>query len=388
MKIAISFPGCHRRGGVERVVYEAARHLATRGHRVHILAGSWQEDVESFAQCQRIEHRQQPAFLRGPSYFNAATEFLKDFECDILNTHGVVCPTGGVMWVQSLHAAWLERGTSMLSKMSIRGIQRRLNPLHPMILRLEEKHFRHRAYKKLIATTPAVRDDLNRFYGVPADDVVIIPNGFNPDEFTPHRRSEHRGAMRKKLGLNPDQIVLLFVANELERKGFKTILGALKRLGRKNLRLIAIGKPPKKQVMQLASHYGVADLVIAAGQSASVSDFHAAADLFVLPTQYEAFSLAIIESLGSGLPVVTSSVSGAGDAIQPGINGQIVRDPTNPDELAAVLKPMLDHDTLAVYSAGTPATAQEYQWPTLLAKYEQVLIDASKKQPTKSPLPI
>ena len=39
-------------------------------------------------------------------------------------------------------------------------MQRRLNPLHPIILRLEDKHFKRRAYKKLIATTSAVRDDL------------------------------------------------------------------------------------------------------------------------------------------------------------------------------------------------------------------------------------
>jgi UDP-glucose:(heptosyl)LPS alpha-1,3-glucosyltransferase len=376
MKIALSFTGVHRRGGVERVVYEAARHLATRGHHVHILAGSWQEDVESFAQCQRIEFRQRPAFLRGLGYHRQCTEFLKDFDCDVLNTHGVVCPTGGVLWVQSLHAAWLERGRAMLGNFSWRAMQRRFNPLHPIILRLEEKHFRRRAYKKLIATTPAVRDDLHRFYGVPADDVVIIPNGFNPEEFSPQRRSEHRAAMRKKLGLNPEQIVLLFVGNELERKGYKTILGALARLGRKSLRLVAVGKPPAAHVMQLAARHGVAGQVIAAGPSADVADFHAAADLFVLPTQYEAFSLAIIEALGSGLPVVTSAVPGAGDAIQPGVNGQIVRDPTDPEELAAVLKPMLDHDTLSVYSAGTPATAQDYQWPRLLARYEKVLLTA------------
>jgi len=285
-----------------------------------------------------------------------------------------------VMWVQSLHAAWLERGRSMLRAASWRAMQRRLNPLHPIILRLEDKHFKRRAYKKLIATTSAVRDDLGRFYGVPAEDVVIIPNGFNPEEFSPHRRSEHRAAMRKKLGLKPDQFALLFVANELERKGFKTILGALRAMGRRDVRLIVVGSPPTAMVSHMAAHHGVAEMVIAAGSTSHVADYHAAADLFVLPTQYEAFCLAIIESLGSGLPVVTSTVSGAGDAIQPGINGQVVRDPNNAEELAAVLKPMLDHDALAVYSAGTPATAEDYQWPKLLAKYEQVLVESCNAQ--------
>jgi UDP-glucose:(heptosyl)LPS alpha-1,3-glucosyltransferase len=179
--------------------------------------------------------------------------------------------------------------------------------------------------------------------------------------------------MRRQLGLQPDQIALLFVANELERKGYRTILGALRRLGRRDLRLVVVGRPPAKQIMQLAAAHGVADLVIAAGPTAAVADFHAAADLFVLPTQYEAFCLAILESLGSGLPVVTSSVPGAADAIQPGVNGELVRDPNNDEELAAVLSAMLDHDTLAAYSARTPQTAVEYQWPRVLIRYEQVL---------------
>jgi UDP-glucose:(heptosyl)LPS alpha-1,3-glucosyltransferase len=376
MKIALSFTACHRRGGVERVVYECGRHLASRGHHVHILAGSWQEDVESFAQCQRIEYQEWPRFMRGLRYHRNCTEFIKDFDCDVMNTHGVVCPTGGVMWVQSLHAAWLERGRSMLAMTSLRGLQRRFNPLHPIIMRLEETHFRKRAYKKLIATTPVVREDLKRFYGVPYEDVVVIPNGFNPDEFSMYRRAEHRESMRKKLGIKPDQIALLFVGNELERKGYRTILGAMRKLGRKDLRLIVVGSPSKAHVMQIANHFGVADQVIAAGATSAVADYHSAAELFVLPTQYEAFCLAIIESLGSGLPVVTSSVPGAGDAIVAGVNGEIVKDPTNAEELAAVLKPMLNRQTLAVYSAGTPATVENYQWPKLLAKYEEVLLGA------------
>jgi len=354
-------------------MYECARFLAGRGHQVHVLAGNWQDDVESFAQCHRIHHLKRPWFLRGLSYRRHCAEFLKTFECDALNTHGVVCPAGGVMWVHSLHAAWLERGRSMLGGSSWRRMKRRLNPLHPILLRLEEQHFGRRAYKRLFATTPVVRDDLARFYGVPAGDVTIVPNGFNPDEFSADRRTERRHEMRRQLGLQPDQIALLFVANELERKGYRTILGALRRLGRRDLRLVVVGRPPAKQIMQLAAAHGVADLVIAAGPTAAVADFHAAADLFVLPTQYEAFCLAILESLGSGLPVVTSSVPGAADAIQPGVNGELVRDPNNDEELAAVLSAMLDHDTLAAYSARTPQTAVEYQWPRVLIRYEQVL---------------
>ncbi|NBC10724.1 MAG: glycosyltransferase, partial [Planctomycetes bacterium] len=38
MRLAVSFPGCYRRGGVERVVLETANHFAGRDHDVHLFA--------------------------------------------------------------------------------------------------------------------------------------------------------------------------------------------------------------------------------------------------------------------------------------------------------------------------------------------------------------
>ena len=45
MKIALSFPGCHRRGGVERVMVECANFLAGRGHQVSVIAADFDDTV-------------------------------------------------------------------------------------------------------------------------------------------------------------------------------------------------------------------------------------------------------------------------------------------------------------------------------------------------------
>ncbi|MEI6871850.1 MAG: glycosyltransferase, partial [Verrucomicrobiota bacterium] len=105
--------------------------------------------------------------------------------------------------------------------------------------------------------------------------------------------------------------------------------------------------------------------------------YHAAADLFVLPTQYEAFSLAILEALGSGLPVVTTDVPGAKDAILPGVNGLLQAAPKDGRELAEILS-SLDDDALAGLSAQASASVTQFQWPNVLARYENVLRSASR----------
>ncbi len=373
MKVALSFPGCHRRGGVERVVFECAGFLAQRQHDVTVFADEWEQGDTRGVHYRRVAVRRHPGFLRGASYFQKCTAALTHETFDVLNTHGVVCPTGGVQWVQSVHRAWLERCAEFRPPFSAARIRQRLNPLHPVILKLEERHFRERRYRKLIATTEHVREDLRRLYDVPPADVEVIPNGFSPTEFNPERRAERRPAIREKLGLKPDDIALLFVANELDRKGFATILGALKILNSPRLRLLAIGKPSAAAIQQGAERFGVARQVTACGATSDIAAFHAAGDLFVLPTQYEAFSLAILESLGSGVPVITTDVPGARDAIRPGENGALIRDPKSAEELAAALSPLLNDDRRHALTVTTPATATPYRWPTVLEHYERLL---------------
>jgi glycosyltransferase involved in cell wall biosynthesis len=57
------------------------------------------------------------------------------------------------------------------------------------------------------------------------------------------------------------------------------------------------------------------------GESSSVHEFLQAADLFIFPTEYEGFSLALVEALGCALPVVVTAVGAAPDLIQEGQNG-------------------------------------------------------------------
>ena len=378
MNIALSFPGCHRRGGVERIMFECANFLVGRGHDVHVFACEW--EPAPVVTYHKVEVPKKPGFTFGRRYKNACTAMLRDQQFDVLNTHGAVCPTGGVQWVQSIHAAWLDAAKKFRAPMSLARWKQRLNPVHPVLLRLEAEHFGHRGYRKLIATTQQVRQDLNTYYGVPFEDVEIIPNGFSPTEFNPECRHDRRTEERHKLGLTDDHIVLLLVANELARKGYAAILGAMKILNNPNLRLIVVGRPSVEEVKRQAVQAGLGDQVLALGSHSDVAAMHAAADLFILPTQYEAFCLAILESLGSGLPVITSGVPGARDAILPGLNGYVVEDPKNIESLAETLRPLLDHSRIAALSATTPATVEQYQWPNVLKRYEEILIAPSHRE--------
>jgi UDP-glucose:(heptosyl)LPS alpha-1,3-glucosyltransferase len=383
MNVALSFPGCHRRGGVERVVYECARFLAARNHRVSVVS----QDFESIPGVRHlpVPGSRSPSLLSSLAYSHHAPRRIRNAGFDVLATHGTVCPRWGVHWVQSVHRAWLERAALMRPPGSLARLKQRLNPAHLFLLHLEEKHFRNRAYRRLIATTPRVRDDLLRLYGVPPEDVEILPNGFSPSEFNPERRAQRRELMRRRLGLLPNETVLLFAANELARKGFPTLLSALRALRSHRFRVLVTGRPCVREIRSAARKMGVEDFVLACGSTNEIADYHAAADLFVLPTQYEAFSLAILEALASGLPVITSSVPGARDAIRPGVNGFLLQNPLDGKELASVLRNLCPAQ-IASLSAQAPRTVESHQWPRLLLRYEAILAQAAQSSaPTRTP---
>lgn len=375
VNIGLSFLGCHRRGGVERTVFEYARYLASRDHNVTVFANEWEVDkTQPSIRYIYVPLREHPASLKVVSYLPNCTKLLSGVSLDVFNTHGCVCPFDGIHRVQSVHRDWLNQSRLHRKFFSVPAIKQRLNPMHPAILRLEAQHFRERRYRKVVVLTEHVRDVLNRYYGVPFEDVEIVPNGFAPEEFNPNMRAARRVGMRAHLALRDSDIVLLFVAHELQRKGYATILQAMRILKRKDIKLLVVGKADTATARRMAAAAGLQDQVLLCGPTNDVAGYHAASDIFVLPTQYEAFCLAILEALGSGVPVVTSAVPGARDAIVPGINGAIIQNSDDGVELAAALSPLLEQAFRERVSEQAPATVAAYQWPATMSRYEQILL--------------
>lgn len=378
LRVLLSFPGCHLRGGVERIVHKCAGYLSSRGHTVTVLAetidpAGLDTTGPNPVRFDTLRLPRVPGFLHGRTYHRHASARLGHLEYDVLNTHGCVCPFGGVQWVQSVHAAWLQVSKRFRPVGSLGWLKQKLNPLHTQLLRLEEQHFAGRRYAHLIATTEQVRADLRRLYGVPESDVTLVPNGFDPVAFSPEVRRRRRAGERARLGLSDDDMTLLFVGNELERKGLPVLLEAVRRLKNSRVKVLVIGRAPSKHVAAIVAAASLDAQVINCGSTADVPAYHAAADVFVLPTQYEAMCLAILESLGSGLPVLTTTVPGAGDAIRPGVNGYTVSDPLDPAPLVDALQRMLEPRHLAELSDAAPATVAHLRWPVVLGRYEAVL---------------
>ncbi len=384
MKVALVYQGCHRRGGVERLVWEAARYLAAQGHAVHIFAHEWDEVDAPRSGSGSLTYHHVPVGPVGPDgvrwlrFFANSTQQARREGYDVLNSHGVFCPLGGVHWANSVHQAWLKRSGDHHGKVSVRSLRRKLNPLHKIIVGQEKRHFQGggNGYQKIIAASAQVKTDLNVLYQTPEQDITVIHNGLNQNTFNPEQRLSRRETERARLGIKPDDTAMLMVANELDRKGLPVLLAAMRQLRRPDLKLVVAGRAPYGAYVPRVAALGLSDQVQFVGSSSDVAGLHAAADFFALPTQYEAFCLAILEALGSGLPVLTTTVPGAGDTIRPGENGLLINDPLSTEETARHIETLLNDKTArARMQAGASPSVAEYHWDKIFRRYETILFE-------------
>jgi UDP-glucose:(heptosyl)LPS alpha-1,3-glucosyltransferase len=210
-------------------------------------------------------------------------------------------------------------------------------PRHRMLLAMESQYFRHGHPRHILCTSEREVDDLARLYQVDPAVATVVPNPFDPERFNAERRTRDRTDARRDLGIAHDDLAMVFIANELHRKGLGQTLEAMARTGDPRMTLHVVGKAGLGPYQATIRRLGLDHRVRYHGPTGDVGWYLAAADLMVLPTQYEPFGLVIVEALASGVPVITSRLAGASVAVRHGRTGLILEDPYDVEELAGLL---------------------------------------------------
>jgi glycosyltransferase involved in cell wall biosynthesis len=135
--------------------------------------------------------------------------------------------------------------------------------------------------------------------------VRIVPNAADTERFKPLDEPQ-RIAWRAMNKVPRDQIMAIFAGGEWARKGLDFAIQAMGHLHDVPLTLYVAGDDPDRvRFQKMAQDAGAADRVFFGGFRSDMPEALAAADLFLFPSWYEAFSLATIEAIDSeGLTVM------------------------------------------------------------------------------------
>ncbi len=165
--------------------------------------------------------------------------------------------------------------------------------------------------KFIFSISDVVKDECLKLYGVPDEQVIVIPNGYDDQIFRPRQVSKKN--IFRKYGIDADASlpVVTFGGKMSKTKGVDVLLKANALLQKRRPYILllfgagsirdALGRDPKEdEVHNVILKGHVTQEVLA--------EFHNIADFSVLPSREEGFSVAALEAMGCGLPLVGTDI--------------------------------------------------------------------------------
>jgi glycosyltransferase involved in cell wall biosynthesis/SAM-dependent methyltransferase len=384
-------------GGSERVIWEQARRLAARGHRVTVIARQPEAGgahtveregvaIRHFAAARRPAWRFIRASILGAR--RAVAEEVRDHGADVLHFHQPLSAFGvltapALRRLPSLYTfhspAALEyqgrRGTTDWHRRGLAG------GAGALLLRAVERWSLARVGRIHVLSDYSA-DLLRTLYGLDDDRVVKIEGGADLSLFCPPK--EGRAAVSADLGWPSDRPILFTLRNLQPRMGLDELIRAIDRLRTQVPDvLLAIGGDGalRGELESLVARLGLAEHVHFLGfvEEARLARCYQAADAFVLPTQaLEGFGLVTVESLACGTPVLGTAVGATPEILGP-LSKSLVFSGTSAAAMAEDLARFLDelsHDTTrgdALRRACRRHAERRYDWDDRVAHLEQTL---------------
>jgi glycosyltransferase involved in cell wall biosynthesis len=193
-----------------------------------------------------------------------------------------------------------------------------------------------RVFARVWATSPFLESQLRDVFRIPAERVFGFPNLIEVDRF------ERIPLVRTRPAGTPLRVLL--ASRLVAMKGVETAIRAMAKLqpGVARLRIVGSGREPLQRYLDgLVRELGVEDRVEFAGAvpPGEIAREFQDADLFMLPTEYEAFGIAFVEAMAAGLPVLATRVGGV-PAVVPDGEAGVLLEPRDVDGFARVLGEM------------------------------------------------
>lgn len=341
-------------GGAETIVEAVSRDTVRRGHQV-VVASSGGFRAEALAADGiphlevTLEGRDVRALLRS---IVALRRSIRRDRPDLIHAHNV----------KAALVVRLAAGRSTPIVVTVHGVPDAEYAAAARLLR--------RCADRVVAVSEHVAEQLER-HGLPAERITLVENSISVPP------AHDRAGARRRLGLPDGTPVAVCVARLAEQKRHDLLLEAWAKLPSDWLLLLAGDGPTRPQVEEAVRRLGLTDRVQVLGERRDVDVLLAAADLMVLPTDWEGMPISMLEAMGAGVPVVVSRVGGVVETLGEGV---LLVDPGSAPALADALDAAFgDRAALAELGARGQALVRERYAPELmLHAYSAIYADAQR----------
>jgi glycosyltransferase involved in cell wall biosynthesis len=360
-------------GGAQQVVRTLAENLTRAGCDTIVCAfqdGPFRQEIEELGIPVHILPERHHSVIAFPLYIvemirlrRALGDLAKDYQVDVIQTHLLRSLDFLVLTLRyrtSLLVFWtIQNANFFLREDHLRKHKWLLGP----------KQWAYRGLYRLmvhwvngfIAVSDEVKTSILKTIGpFPEDKITVICNSVDVRRY---ERSADKAEVRRRLGLSENARVMAVVATFKTQKGHRYLIEALQSVipHFPDLHVLFIGDGELREALQSQTrNAGLGEHIHFLGFRQDIPDLLAASDCFVLPSLWEGLSMALVEAMAAGLPIVATEVSGTNQVMISGETGLLVP-PGNVERLAQALTQTLsDPSTARAMGAAAQQRVEKY----------------------------
>lgn len=293
------------------------KYLQSKGYEIHYATNynmvSYGTDNSRLDNTGIIRHQidfvRSPFSLKNIEIFKNLKKLIKEEDFDMIHCH---TPMGGAMArlagrtarkngtkiIYTAHGFHFFKGASPLHWMVYYPVEKILSYFTDVQITINQEDYQRAQsfHAKRIEYVPGVGIDTNR---------LLKKEVLDKDKF------------RKELGILKDSICILSVGELIPRKNHETIIKALKEMNDRRITYLICGHGElEDKLKNMVIEFKLEKQVRFLGYRQDVAKIYEICDIFVFPSFQEGLSVALMEAMAKGLPVVTSKVRGNQDLIE------------------------------------------------------------------------
>ena len=217
--------------------------------------------------------------------------------------------------------------------------------------------------------------ELMKEVGSRTDHIKIIPNGIDFSSFDP---IPERELFRERYGISGRMI--LYAGRLASNKGLVHLIDAapkvISQFPDTTIVLVGEDEGQRRMLEGKAKKLGIRDKVVFTGHITDEKLFKSAfsaCDVFVLPSEYEAFGIVLLEAMACEKPCVATNVGGISEVLEEGKTGLLV-EYGEPDPLASAIIQLLGDEKRqrSMGEAGRERVKKTFTWPKIVDQIEGV----------------
>jgi glycosyltransferase involved in cell wall biosynthesis len=336
-------------GGVPTTTRELALDLAQRGHQVWVVAPS--ESARSIQEDEPNLRVHRYASFEWPAYEGLRIAFLplaqisaliRKVQPDVIHIHSpLMLGQIGRILGSSLGIPVIATNHYMPLNVSVSLHNSKLSkPFSAWTYRYIVSFFNR---CDLVTAPTETGVELLRAQGLrtPAQ---VISNGIHMDKFSGVKADP---ALLRALDLPLDTPLLLHVNRLSKEKRVDVVIEAMRHVSRPAHLVLVGGGPEQPRLTQLARDLGVADRVTFSGQISDqeLASLHMAGSMFMIASEAELQSIATMDAMLAGLPVIAADAVALPELVRDGCNGALFT-PGDSAGCAAAINSLLADETL------------------------------------------